>query len=59
MNMTSSAMVGKTIYPSMNPSIFELKFPNKDIEDSLMINFIYPTESCTLYSHFDVLKQCR
>ena len=24
-------MVGKTIYPSMDPSIFELKFPNKDI----------------------------
>ena len=26
-----SAMVGKTIYPSMDPSIFELKFPKKDI----------------------------
>lgn len=25
------ATVGKTVYPSMDPSIFELKFPNKDI----------------------------
>ena len=25
------ATVGKTIYPSMDPSIFELKFPDKDI----------------------------
>mgnify|MGYP001348018422 FL=1 len=26
-----AATVGKTIYPSMDPSIFELKFPSKDI----------------------------
>ena len=26
-----SATVGKTIYPSMDPSIFELKYPTKDI----------------------------
>lgn len=26
-----SATVGKTVYPSMDPSIFELKFPEKDI----------------------------
>lgn len=26
-----SATVGKTIYPSMDPSIFELKYPEKDI----------------------------
>ena len=26
-----SASVGKTVYPSMDPSIFELKFPEKDI----------------------------
>ena len=26
-----SATVGKTIYPSMDPSIFELKFPTKDV----------------------------
>lgn len=26
-----SATVGKTVYPSMDPSIFELKFPDKDI----------------------------
>ena len=26
-----SATIGKTIYPSKDPSIFELKFPDKDI----------------------------
>ena len=26
-----SAIVGKTLYPSMGPSIFELKYPEKDI----------------------------
>ena len=26
-----AATIGKTIYPSMDPSIFELKFPSKDI----------------------------
>lgn len=26
-----AATTGKTIYPSMDPSIFEIKFPNKDI----------------------------
>lgn len=26
-----SATIGKTLYPSMDPSIFELKFPEKDI----------------------------
>ena len=26
-----AATMGKTIYPSMDPSIFELKFPKKDI----------------------------
>jgi hypothetical protein len=27
-----AATVGKTVYPSMDPSIFELKFPQKDIK---------------------------
>ena len=26
-----AATTGKTIYPSMDPSIFEIKFPKKDI----------------------------
>jgi len=31
-----AATVGKTIYPSMDPSIFELKFPEKDIVGRIM-----------------------
>ena len=27
----SDATKGKMVYPSLDPSIFELKFPNKDI----------------------------
>ena len=31
-----AATIGKTIYPSMDPSIFELKFPEKDIVGRIM-----------------------
>ena len=31
-----AATVGKTIYPSMDPSIFELKFPERDIVGRIM-----------------------
>ena len=30
-DIEAAATIGKTIYPSMDPSIFELKFPEKDI----------------------------
>ena len=48
-----SAMVGKTIYPSMDPSIFELKFPKRyKWEGGIMITFLYSEKSCTLYRHY-------